>query len=60
MRYALMSEIEIDGGKRRCAPRPSNAAAVTRNIAARMVDPEPASTAKGREGTDDGTGTIRC
>ena len=60
MRYALMSEIEIDGGKRRCAPRPSNTAAATRNIAARAVDVEPQSAAKGREGRDEGTGTIRC
>jgi hypothetical protein len=60
MRYALMSEIEVDGGKRRCAPRPTNASAVTRDLAGRAVDAEPQSAAKGREGTDEGIGMIRC
>ncbi|NVB85411.1 MAG: hypothetical protein HOV81_44010 [Kofleriaceae bacterium] len=60
MRYALMSDIEVDGGRRRCAPRPTNASAVTRDLARRTVDPESESVAKGREGTDEGNGTIRC
>ena len=59
MRYALISEIETDG-KRRCAPRTSNAPASTRDVARRTVDAEPQSAAKGREGISEGTGTIRC
>lgn len=60
MRYALLSEVENDGGKRRCAPRTSNAPAATRDVARRTVDAEPQSAAKGREGISEGTGTIRC
>jgi hypothetical protein len=59
MRYARISEIETDG-KRRCAPRTSNEPASTHDFAWRTVDAEPASPAKGREGTDEGNGTIRC
>ncbi len=60
MRYALMSELEVDGGKRRCAPRPANTSALTRDLARRTAPGEPQSAAKGREGTDEGNGTIRC
>lgn len=60
MRYALMSEIEVDGARRRCAPRPTHTPAVTRDLAWRTVDGEPKSAAKGREGIDEGNGAIRC
>jgi hypothetical protein len=72
MRFALVHELEIDAGKRRCAPRPSLQMHVRRGIEAEPDDAvksrvvrsrngasEPGNAAKGERGAS-GRGGIQC
>lgn len=62
MRFAIIRELEVDGGKRRCAPRQIDRGAKVPSGASmrRSAVAEPEHAAKGREDASHGSGAIRC